>query len=198
MANSQYIRKLDSTVPHADFANQIGGLLASFNPVTYYRVKALHEDILEVSRLARRPKQMKTEAAPIEIENLFATLEELKAAEQENTEPTTAEPKKSSRRSKSELLGGERIEAIRLYMNTYLSKLDFGPRRKGERTAAILILLTLGLSPDQVVTMMQALGWRSFTSKGTVMQRRRGLRIRGWEYDFCMKHNIQVNPADIK
>ena len=194
MANSLYTPLLKGT-PDADFANTVGAVLQSSNPVTYYRVKAVIDgEVLEISRLARRPKQLKYTPAFIRPPDLHETVFAARPVKPQD-EPESGET--PTKRTKSEPLSDERLDGLRTHINRSVTRMDFGPARKGEKTAAIIILLTLGLTPDQVVQTMQYSGWPLFRSKATIMQRRRGLRIGGWEMDFCGKHGIVVDLEKI-
>ena len=188
MANSFYtpILTLEDT-PDADFANTLGAVLQTANPITYYRVKAVIDgEVLELSRLARRPKNLRGTRVFVHLLDLHETVEAARPVKEEPPPvPTT--------RTKIEPLSAERLSALRVHVNRFLGHLEFGPAHKGEQTAIIIILLTLGLTPDQVVQAIQSFGFEEFKSKGTVIQRRRGLRIRGWEMNFCRKHGITVD-----
>lgn len=199
MANSSYIITSDLTGPHASFGAQVGGLVQTFAPVTYLRTKALHDDgeILEVSRLARRPKKANANIAILDsgailFESLRGAgrhLDERKKAAQEPT-PETKTDEEVSNEEAQDFSGP--ID----HVNRFIDRMEFGPARKGEKTARIIILLTLGLNPKDVVTVMASAWYPGFSSRGTVLQRRRGLRIKGWEADFCTKHGISI-PDDI-
>ena len=73
---------------------------------------------------------------------------------------------------------------------------QFGAKGKGLKTAIILLALRHGLSNAGVVAFMDRLDdhwaghgkWK--TSRGVVSQRRRGLRINGWEVDTAVKYHI--------
>lgn len=170
------------TGPHSKFSAQEGAIVQSFNPVRYYRVREGHFNwrILECSILARRPKKLQYVPAP--VTRVFDSFEDAKKAHQ----PCT----------RSEPLDPDRIEQLRLDVHIAISKMDFGPKQKGRRTAYIICFLAQELTPAQVVHMMQVVGFTSFTSVGAVMQRRRGLRIKGWEIKFAEKHGITI-PDDI-
>lgn len=184
-----------------------GAVLQSQKPQTYYRVQVVHmnEAVLEVSRLARRPQNLKYTPEIVTVDELCKTLDEARdvyearqrkaaAAEQPpiGTEPQQDAADRSPDGSGAGPSG--HLQAILDYMSRCGSL--FGPAGKGQKTALILLLLRRGLGPDETVAVMQELDafWNGngkwTTTKGTVTQRRRGLRINGWEMDTCLKYRV--------
>ena len=201
MANSSYIIASDLTGPHASFGAQVGGLIQTFSPVTYYRTKSLIDDgtILEVSRLARRPKKATSTIAAHSgtiFDSILEARDEIAARTEavDNPDQDAFDDMRTSG-TRTDDDDEEDFSGKIDHVDRFISKLEFGPGRKGEKTARIIILLTLGLSPKDVLKVLQT-WYPEFSSRGAILQRRRGLRIMGWEAGFCKKHGIMI-PTDI-
>ena len=175
----------------SEFSRQDGSLLRTTNPIRYVRVKAIHDEwILEVSVLARKPKQLKYDPEMIPPEAVFDTLEDAHAAKTKWEFARPAPVTKSRRISPTITdLDTDRIDAINVHVMRSMNVVELGPKRRGEKTLIILLLIQLGLVDTQVVAFMQTY-FNLSTSRGTVAQRRRGLRIKGWEVSTLTRHGL--------
>lgn len=188
-----------------DEACREGAVLQSQNPQVYYRVKGVTETTLTVSPLKARPKKLAYTPELITVEDLSAheadatVRHKMWADNQKPTESAPEEPKRRARDTQSDdglTMIKDRVTQVLTDFRAISS--IFGPGGKGIKTVLILMLLLKGLSNNGVVRAMEIIDeiWQGegkwTTKRGVVVQRRRGLRIRGWEVATMRKVGIRV------